>query len=155
MTVRNSRRLAPLLASAGVSAFALRAVEALRQRHNWLQLGKFVAVGLSGYVDQPRGLRRAARLGRALGGGRLVRRSARRTTTGGTATGRSPTRRAASPTRATRFFVVSFAALLVNQVWLLVFLDWLGWGKLVAQAVAIVLVTPLNFLGNKLWSFRR
>ena len=24
-----------------------------------------------------------------------------------------------------------------------------------AQAVAIVLVTPLNFVGNKLWSFRR
>jgi putative flippase GtrA len=24
-----------------------------------------------------------------------------------------------------------------------------------AQAIAIVLVTPLNFLGNKLWSFRR
>ena len=46
----NSRRLATLLASARVSAFALRAVEALRQRHNWLQLGKFVAVGLSGYV---------------------------------------------------------------------------------------------------------
>jgi len=24
----------------------------------------------------------------------------------------------------------------------------------VAQAVAIVLVTPLNFVGNKLWSFQ-
>ena len=33
-----------------MSAFALRAIEALRQRQNWLQLGKFVAVGLSGYV---------------------------------------------------------------------------------------------------------
>ena len=30
-----------------------------------------------------------------------------------------------------------------------------GWGKIVAQAIAIVLVTPLNFIGNKLWSFRR
>jgi GtrA-like protein. len=30
-----------------------------------------------------------------------------------------------------------------------------GVGKLVGQAVAIVLVTPLNFIGNKLWSFRR
>jgi len=30
-----------------------------------------------------------------------------------------------------------------------------GLGKIVAQAVAVVLVTPLNFLGNKLWSFRR
>jgi putative flippase GtrA len=24
-----------------------------------------------------------------------------------------------------------------------------------AQAIAVVLVVPLNFLGNKLWSFRR
>jgi putative flippase GtrA len=38
---------------------------------------------------------------------------------------------------------------------LLLFLDELNWGKLTAQAVAIVLVTPVNFLGNKLWSFRR
>jgi putative flippase GtrA len=30
-----------------------------------------------------------------------------------------------------------------------------GSGKLVGQAIAIVLVTPLNFVGNKLWSFRR
>jgi putative flippase GtrA len=27
--------------------------------------------------------------------------------------------------------------------------------KVPAQAIAIVLVTPLNFVGNKLWSFRR
>ena len=54
-----------------------------------------------------------------------------------------------------RFFVVSFAAFWRNQLWLLVFLDWFGWGKVVSQAIAIVLVTPLNFLGNKLWSFRR
>ena len=40
-------------------------------------------------------------------------------------------------------------------MWLLVFLDWLHWGKIVSQAVSIVLVTPLNFLGNKLWSFKR
>jgi putative flippase GtrA len=30
----------------------------------------------------------------------------------------------------------------------------LGVGKVLAQAIAIVLVTPLNFVGNKLWSFR-
>jgi putative flippase GtrA len=47
------------------------------------------------------------------------------------------------------------AAFVVNQLWLTLFLDWLGWGKIVAQMAAIVLVTPLNFLGNKLWSFRR
>jgi putative flippase GtrA len=30
----------------------------------------------------------------------------------------------------------------------------LGLGKFVSQAIAIVLVTPVNFIGNKLWSFR-
>jgi putative flippase GtrA len=29
-----------------------------------------------------------------------------------------------------------------------------GLGEIVAQAVAIVCVTPVNFIGNKLWSFR-
>ena len=28
-----------------------------------------------------------------------------------------------------------------------------GVGKVLAQAIAIVVVTPLNFIGNKLWSF--
>jgi putative flippase GtrA len=30
----------------------------------------------------------------------------------------------------------------------------LGVDKILSQAIAIVLVTPLNFVGNKLWSFR-
>ena len=54
-----------------------------------------------------------------------------------------------------RFFVVSCVALSSNQLWLFVFLDWFGLGKIVSQAIAIMLVMPLNFLGNKLWSFRR
>jgi putative flippase GtrA len=31
----------------------------------------------------------------------------------------------------------------------------LGMNKVASQAIAIVLVTPLNFIGNKLWSFAR
>jgi len=54
-----------------------------------------------------------------------------------------------------KFFVVSFAALIINQLWLLVFLDTLELGKVLAQAISVLLVIPLNFLGNKLWSFRR
>ena len=54
-----------------------------------------------------------------------------------------------------RFLVVSLAAFATNQVWLYVFLDLAGFGKLVAAAIAIVFVTPVNFLGNKLWSFRQ
>ena len=53
-----------------------------------------------------------------------------------------------------RFFVVSLAALGANLVVLYLLVTYGGLGKLPAQAIAIVLVTPLNFVGNKLWSFR-
>jgi putative flippase GtrA len=53
-----------------------------------------------------------------------------------------------------RFLVVSTAALLANLV-VLHFLVQADVGKILAQAIAIVLVTPLNFVGNKLWSFGR
>jgi putative flippase GtrA len=54
-----------------------------------------------------------------------------------------------------RFLVVSLAALGANLVVLHLLVVYGGLGRLLAQAVAIVLVTPLNFVGNKLWSFRR
>jgi putative flippase GtrA len=53
-----------------------------------------------------------------------------------------------------RFFLVSVAALALNLA-LLQLLIGLGAGKVVAQAVAIVLVTPFSFSVNKLWSFRK
>jgi dolichol-phosphate mannosyltransferase len=51
-----------------------------------------------------------------------------------------------------RFLVVSTVALLANLAVLHVLVS-LGLGEVVAQAIAIVLVTPVNFVGNKLWSF--
>jgi putative flippase GtrA len=53
-----------------------------------------------------------------------------------------------------RFFVVSLAALGANLLVLYLLVTYGGLDKLAAQAIAIVLVTPLNFIGNKLWSFR-
>ena len=53
-----------------------------------------------------------------------------------------------------RFFVVSILAYAGNLLWLTLFVG-LGMNKVLAQAIAIILVTPLNFAGNKLWSFRR
>jgi dolichol-phosphate mannosyltransferase len=55
--------------------------------------------------------------------------------------------------QASRFFVVSLVALGFNLILLNIFVA-LGVDELVAQAVAIVCVTPVNFIGNKLWSFR-
>ncbi len=54
-----------------------------------------------------------------------------------------------------RFLAVSLVALGANLFVLHVLIAYAALGKLSAQAVAIVLVTPLNFVGNKLWSFRR
>jgi len=54
-----------------------------------------------------------------------------------------------------RFFVVSLAALGANLLVLHLLIAYAGLGRLLAQAIAIVFVTPLNFVGNKLWSFRR
>lgn len=53
-----------------------------------------------------------------------------------------------------RFLVVSWCALAANLL-VLRLLVGLGLDEITAQAIAIVVVTPVNFLGNKLWSFRR
>lgn len=53
-----------------------------------------------------------------------------------------------------RFLLVSEIALCANLVFLTLLTE-AGLGETPAQAVAIVLATPANFLGNKLWSFRR
>jgi dolichol-phosphate mannosyltransferase len=52
-----------------------------------------------------------------------------------------------------RFLLVSTLALGANLV-VLELLVRAGLGEVVAQAIAIVVVTPVNFVGNKLWSFR-
>lgn len=62
--------------------------------------------------------------------------------------------RAGVAAQGARFLVVSMASLGANLL-VLHLLIQVGAGKLVGQAIAIVLVTPLNFIGNKLWSFRR
>jgi putative flippase GtrA len=51
-----------------------------------------------------------------------------------------------------RFLVVSTLALGANLL-VLSGLVAVGLEEVLAQAIAIVLVTPINFLGNKLWSF--
>src|SRR5204862_6626530 len=53
-----------------------------------------------------------------------------------------------------RFFVVALLAYVGNLAILTILVE-LGLGEIVSQAIAIVLVTPANFIGNKHWSFRR
>jgi len=56
--------------------------------------------------------------------------------------------------QAIRFFVVSLVAEAFSLVLLTVLVESAGVAKVPAQALAVAASMPLNFLGNKLWSFR-
>jgi putative flippase GtrA len=136
-----------------VTAIAHRTVSALRRRHNWIQLLKFAAVGAVGYAVNLTvytlllglGAHTAAAISWIVAAANNYWWN--RVWTFAHAKGHFAY-------QGMRFFVVSAAALVANQLWLLVLLDWFELGKVLAQAIAIVLVLPLNFVGNKLWSFR-
>jgi putative flippase GtrA len=131
-----------------------RAVAALRSPHNWIQLAKFGIVGASGYLVNLGiyaallgiGAHRAAVVSFVISAGWNYWWNRHWT---------FAHQKGSFAYQGMRFFVVALLGLLVNQLWLALFLDVLGLGKIVSQAIAIILVMPLNFLGNKLWSFRR
>ncbi len=55
--------------------------------------------------------------------------------------------------QAARFFAVSVAALLINLAVLEALVGGTSLGDLSAQAIAVAIAMPFNFLGNKLWTF--
>lgn len=55
--------------------------------------------------------------------------------------------------QAARFFIVSLVGLAFNLVFLELFVSSLDMPELAAQALAVALMTPINFIGNKLWTF--
>jgi putative flippase GtrA len=55
--------------------------------------------------------------------------------------------------QAARFFAVSVAALLINLIVLEALVRGASMGDLAAQAIAVAVAMPFNFLGNKLWTF--
>ena len=132
-----------------------RTSAALRRRTNWVQLMKFAVVGASGYVVNlvvfaallSWGPHIAAAISFVVAAANNYFWNRHWTFV----SHKSNTIGA----QGARFFAVSLAAFVVNQLWLVVFIDLLHWRKVVSQAIAIILVTPLNFLGNKLWSFRK
>jgi len=56
--------------------------------------------------------------------------------------------------QAVRFVVVSLVAFGFSLILLTLFVEAAGVPKVPAQALAVAASMPLNFLGNKLWSFR-
>jgi putative flippase GtrA len=131
-----------------VSVLETRAVQALRRRANWIQLAKFGIVGASGYLVN---LGVYALLLKQ-GGFHYIAAATVSFLVAASWTFRAE--RGHFGYQGMRFFAVSGTVYLAN-LGVLALLVSLGLGKIVAQAIAIVLVTPLNFLGNKLWSFRR
>ena len=129
---------------------------ALRRRANWEQLAKFCVVGASGYVVN---LVVYAVLLKWFGFhyipaaiGSFLVAVANNYTWNHLWTFRGSG--GAVAYQGLRFLVVSTLALAANLVILEVLVRATD-GPIFAQAVAIVLVTPVNFVGNKLWSFRR
>jgi dolichol-phosphate mannosyltransferase len=128
---------------------------ALGRRGNWIQLTRFAIVGASGYVVN---LAVYTLLVKGVGLHYLLAAvcSFLVAVTNNYTWNRLWTfrgQRGHVAYQGLRFLVVSTLALGANLT-LLAALVQLGVGKVLAQAIAIVLVTPLNFVGNKLWSFR-
>jgi putative flippase GtrA len=133
-----------------------RTTRALRARRNWVELAKFCLVGVSGYIVNLLvyvalldGANVHYRL--AATGSFLV------AVTNNYLWNRLWTfrhHRGHFGYQGLRFLLVSAIVYVCNLAILTVLVE-LGLGKIVSQAVAIVLVTPANFVGNKLWSFRR
>ncbi len=55
--------------------------------------------------------------------------------------------------QAARFFTVSLFGLAVNLALLELFVSGVALPELAAQALAVALTLPVNFIGNKLWTF--
>jgi putative flippase GtrA len=134
-----------------------RAVRALRRPHNWIQLAKFGIVGLSGYVVN---LVVYALLLKQAGFHYLLAATVSFlvAATNNYIWNRLWTfrhQRGHVAYQGLRFLVVAVLAYGANLLVLTGLVEVVGVDKIAAQAIAIVLVTPLNFIGNKLWSFRR
>jgi dolichol-phosphate mannosyltransferase len=133
-----------------------RAALALRRPANWIQLAKFCAVGASGYVVN-------LAVYTALVHGADAHYVPAAIVSFLVAVTNNYTwnrlwtfrrQRGHVAYQGLRFLVVSCLALGANILFLTALIA-AGLGEVPAQAVAIILVTPLNFVGNKLWSFRR
>jgi putative flippase GtrA len=141
--------------SSGEPSLAMRLHHAARQPDNWIQLVKFGVVGISGYVIN---LLVFAFLASNLGvfhalaavGAFLVALGNNffwnRHWTFGPGEG-------LAHEQAIRFTVVSVGALVVNLIALEILVSSAGMHELAAQAIAVAVAMPFNFLGNKLWTF--
>ena len=132
------------------------AVRALRNPAHWAQLLRFCVVGGSGYVVNLAVFFGCTQLGAnhrgAAVGAFLVAVSNNfhwnRVWT-------FDARGGHAGFQAARFVTVSVCAFFLSLGTLELLVEVAGLPALASQAIAIVSATPLSFLGNRLWSFRR
>jgi dolichol-phosphate mannosyltransferase len=141
--------------SNGENGLAVRLAGAARSRASWIQLLKFGIVGGSGYLIN---LGVFAFLSGNLGvyhalaavGAFCVAVTSNflwnRYWTFGPGEG-------LAHQQAARFFVVSVASLVINLAVLETIVASSSISELAAQAIAVAVAMPFNFLGNKLWTF--
>ena len=157
MTVDEAALAAPASEPTPRGRRRARVHAALRKPANWMQLMRFAAVGASGYVVNlvvftvlvhgaavDYKLAAVAAFVVALTNNFVWNRSWTFSDASGGHAG----------FQAARFCVVSLVAFGFNLVVLFALVEGAGVEKVLAQAIAIAAATPLNFLGNKLWSFR-
>ncbi|MFL5867024.1 MAG: GtrA family protein [Thermoleophilaceae bacterium] len=136
-------------------AVHLRVRAGLRRPHNWVQLVKFCLVGGSGYVVNlivfticVKGLSLHHLIGATAAFVVAVMNNFwwnRHWT--------FQARRGRATFQAARFFAVSGVAFLFAAAMLELLVSVVGVSAVPAQAISLVAATPLNFIGNKMWSF--
>jgi putative flippase GtrA len=129
----------------------------MRRSHNWLQLVKFCLVGGSGFLVN---LTVFALAAKGLGLHHLESAAVAYAVavTNNFLWNRYWTFRARhghAGFQAARFLAVSTCAALLAAGILELLVSVGGVSELPAQAISIVMATPLNFVGNKMWSFGR
>jgi dolichol-phosphate mannosyltransferase len=150
-------QLAPRLARSRAGHHARRVGRGMTKPHNWVQLVKFSLVGASGYV-----INLAVYSSLLKGAGVNYRAAAVLAfcvaVTNNFLWNRHWTFKATEDHagfQAARFLVVSLVALAFNLIVLEFLVSIAEVAKIPAQAIAVLAATPLNFVGNKLWSFRK
>ena len=127
----------------------------VRKPHNWVQLAKFCAVGLSGYVVNLAVFTFALEV-------LHVHHIAAATLAFMVAVMNNfwlnrhwtfDARAGHAGFQAARLFTVSTVAFLIQVTILELLVDLAGLPKIPAQAISLVAATPVNFIGNKMWSF--
>src|SRR4051794_39061564 len=129
---------------------------ALRRPGNWLQLARFALVGGSGYVVNLAVFAFAVHdLGIAYGVAAVL--AFLLAVANNFAWNRAWTfsaQRGRKRAQAPRFLIVSVVTFGVTLLLLAALVEWIGLPEVPAQALSVAFGLPLNFVGQKLWSFR-